>query len=270
MTTCRVKLILGAVFFAALEGLACLLVPMPPAREYLPPPPGYTTAYRYEGALHLLNERGERRGDAPVPPKGERRRVLAIGDSYTLGFGVAEGEPWPDQLAALTGFEVINVGRGGATSRRVNQVLRQSIDLAPDVVVYAVCINDVDPVDLFLPGLQRYRFSRSGLLRLVATASALSIPEAEARYGDFARFRADVARMAALTRDHGARFVVSVFDNLGYADLVAREEAEIRAAGVEPVPFRLPPGLWVVSSREQHPNAEAHRRFAAAIARSLS
>ncbi|MEP7216495.1 MAG: SGNH/GDSL hydrolase family protein, partial [Anaerolineaceae bacterium] len=37
------------------------------------------------------------------------RRFLALGDSYTIGEGVAARERWPVQLAALLAAEGINV-----------------------------------------------------------------------------------------------------------------------------------------------------------------
>jgi lysophospholipase L1-like esterase len=264
----RVKLGMLAAGFALVEALARIAAPMPPAREPLPVPPGYTYAYRYKGADHLLNRDGERRPDGALAPKSGRR-IAAIGDSYTFGFGVALADTWPAQLAALTGSEVVNYGRGGATSRTVLTEARIALRDDPDVLVYAVCVNDADPADLFLPGGQRWRFSRAGVLRAFARATALTIPETVERYGDFDRFEHDVRTMRAAADRAGTRFVVAVFDNLGFVETVDRYEASIRRAGVEPVPFRLPAGSWIVAPDEQHPNAAAHRLFAEAVARSL-
>lgn len=257
-----------AAGFALVEALARIAAPMPPAREALPVPTGYTYAYRYKGAEHPLNRDGERRPDGALPAK-TGRRIAAIGDSYTLGFGVPLADIWPTQLAAITGDEVINYGRGGATSHTVLAEARIALRDGADVLVYAVCVNDVDPADLFLPGTQRWRFSRVGVLRAWARATALTIPETVERYGDFARFTRDVDTIRRAAGRGGARLVVAVFDNLGMATVVAREEESLRRAGVEPVPFRLPPGDWIVAPDELHPNAAAHRAFAETIARVL-
>ena len=111
--------------------------------------------------------------------------------------------------------------------------------MIPDVLVYAVCVNDADPADLFLPGGQRWRFAR-GVLRAFARATALTIPETVERYGDFDRFEHDARTMRAAADRAGTRFVVAVFDNLGFVETVDRYEASIRRAGVEPVPFACP------------------------------
>ena len=268
MNAIRVKLGALAAWLALVETLARIAAPMPPARESLPVPPGYTYAYVYKGAEHLLNRDGERRPDGPLAPKSGRR-IAAIGDSYTLGFGVALAGTWPAQLAALTGAEVINYGRGGATSRTVLTEARIALRDSPDAMVYAVCVNDADPADLFLPGGQRWRFSRVGVLRAFARATALSIPETVESYGDFERFEDDVRKMRGAADRAGVRFAVAVFDNLGFAETVDRYEASIRHAGIEPVPFHLPAGSWIVATDEQHPNAAAHRLFAEAVAGAL-
>ena len=81
-------------------------------------PPGYTYAYRYKGADHLLNRDGERRPDGALAPKsaGESPRSATRTRSASASHS---RDTWPAQLAALTGSEVVNYGRGGATSRTV-------------------------------------------------------------------------------------------------------------------------------------------------------
>ena len=253
---------------------------------------GASEAYAWQGAVHAYDRDGFRRLNGPFPPKGDRQRVIAVGDSYTVGMGVEVADAWPAQLAAITGDEVLNLGRYGAQSATIASVMHRSFyqsrdtalvgdevidvgpprmrwgDLCPDVVVYAVCTNDADPADNYcFPGC-RWIGSSVGLLRLGYMLRPSSRHQS-LWLGDFDRFERDVASMRADAQAHRSRFVVAVFDNFGFADLVSRLEDRIRRAGVEPVPFRLPAGSWIVAPDEQHPNAAAHRLFAEAVARSL-
>lgn len=89
------------------------------------------------------------------------RRFLALGDSTAFGWGVAEGETYPDLLRGLLAetpkagpWEVLNGGAPGFTSAQVLHSWRERFaPLAPDAVLLSVCHNDGSP----------YRFEASGL-----------------------------------------------------------------------------------------------------------
>ena len=50
----------------------------------------------------------------PVEVPAGRLRVICAGDSFTLGYGVADSDSWPAQLAALDPrLETVNMGQGG-------------------------------------------------------------------------------------------------------------------------------------------------------------
>lgn len=70
--------------------------------------------------------------------------VLAFGDSLTYGTGAAPGESYPDHLAALTGWQVINAGVPGDTSsqalERLPALLAQH---APKLVLCGIGGNDL-------------------------------------------------------------------------------------------------------------------------------
>lgn len=63
-------------------------------------------------ALMLVAACGKAKEDAL--PAGSQ--ILALGDSLTAGAGVAPEEAWPERLAHLTGWVVINGGISGDTS----------------------------------------------------------------------------------------------------------------------------------------------------------
>lgn len=104
------------------------------------------------GAAFLLAGcRGEpKRAEAPPPAPGTAPEgvIVALGDSLTAGYGLAEEEAWPALLERRLAAEgrpwrVVNAGVSGETSSgalaRVDWVLRQ---LRPDVVVLETGAND--------------------------------------------------------------------------------------------------------------------------------
>jgi lysophospholipase L1-like esterase len=93
------------------------------------------------------NAEGLRQG--PLGPKGDRRRILCVGDSRTFGLGVDDGATWPAQLQqALDArhpgrFEVVNAGVSGYTARQGLRFLELRADaLRPDMVIAAFAFNE--------------------------------------------------------------------------------------------------------------------------------
>ncbi len=91
------------------------------------------------------NSRGMRDREY-VLEKHDRRRVLALGDSITEGWGVEAEEAYPNVLASqyLHDVEVWNLGVAGYSTDQELQQLRQVIDdYRPDVVTLAFYFNDL-------------------------------------------------------------------------------------------------------------------------------
>ena len=89
------------------------------------------------------------RGRAFTPSRSGVRRVAAIGDSSTFGWGVDDAYTYPHLLEARlnrTGApptEVFNLGIPGFTSRHGLAVLRHhALPLSPDVVIISFGAND--------------------------------------------------------------------------------------------------------------------------------
>ena len=97
-----------------------------------------------------LNALGFREHRLPAPKTPSTTRLVALGDSFTQGFGVAEDEAWPRRLETLLeardarAHEVINLGVPGSNPRDYLDHLREpGLAYAPDVVIVMVMANDV-------------------------------------------------------------------------------------------------------------------------------
>lgn len=77
-------------------------------------------------------------------PEGETR-VLAVGDSSTFGWGVADDEPWPAALETELGegWQVLNLGVPGYSSVQGRTLVEElAPGLTPDALVVAMGAND--------------------------------------------------------------------------------------------------------------------------------
>jgi hypothetical protein len=95
--------------------------------------------------LHTNHQRVRQIGDlAPRPPEG-RRRLVCSGDSFTLGYGVSDGQTWCSLLGAHdTLLETVNMGQGGyGVDQAFLWYLRDGMRLHPDVHVLALITEDL-------------------------------------------------------------------------------------------------------------------------------
>ncbi len=110
--------------------------------------PGATNAHFMGGAVRV-NAHGFRGAEFAIPKPAGTFRILAVGDSVTFGFGVAEEAAFPSLLASSLQapgqtVEVINAGLPGAGLPYYFQTVRRWCDHADaDVVVVSVVLNDI-------------------------------------------------------------------------------------------------------------------------------
>lgn len=93
------------------------------------------------------------RGHEVLPKDPARLRVVVIGDSFTEGQGVREEDTFAVQLH--TEAEVVNCGRRGYDFPALGAWFDRQLALEPDVVVYAMVLNDVQQSAAF-HAQQRY------------------------------------------------------------------------------------------------------------------
>lgn len=96
-----------------------------------------------------INKDGLRDRDYPVE-RTDARRYVFLGDSLTLGWGVAQEQSFADRLevklSAQQPTEVLNFGAGNYnTVQEVSLFLEKGIKYKPDAVVLFYFINDAEP-----------------------------------------------------------------------------------------------------------------------------
>jgi lysophospholipase L1-like esterase len=240
---------------------------------------------RLMGVTVRTNSDGFRDDEVPLA-KGPRRRILFLGDSLTLGWGVEQEQTFEHlleaRLNATRPTEVINLGVGNYnTTQEVNLFLEKGAKYQPDQVVLFYFINDAEPVP------QKSRFPGLGHSRLVTFYwSRLKMLRERLSPGTgFAEYYAALYRNGAegwtrsanallelkrQSRERGFDLRVVLLPELhDLADYTFRKEHRIvmdflRANGIPALDLAPqfahehdPHSLWV-SLDDAHPNARAH------------
>lgn len=90
------------------------------------------------------------RGAAMPAREPGRARVVVIGDSFTEGQGVREEDTFVARLERhVEGAQLINCGRRGYDFPALSERFEQHLALDPDVIVYAMVLNDPEQSEAF-------------------------------------------------------------------------------------------------------------------------
>jgi lysophospholipase L1-like esterase len=223
--------------------------------------------------------------DTEVEDDG-RRRILAIGDSCTFGWGVEQDDAYPQTLQHRLDrgpqagrYRVINAGVPGYTSYHGRLYLgERGLALRPAVVVAAYGFNDIVPAgdvsaslawqrrimpllrldDTLLDWSRLWRWARIKTLRPPSPGAPLrSSPE---QYGE------NIREIVRLSREAGARIVLIDFlaPNSPQREHVAALHGAAEELGV-PLIVYDGPRLDVI-----HPTAEGDLWLAAEVERRLT
>jgi lysophospholipase L1-like esterase len=253
------------------------------------------------GVMVSINSHGLRdREYSRTKPPGVYR-IVVLGDSTTLGWGVAVEETVPKILEAeLNGselpgydrFEVLNAGVGNyGTVQEVAHYLTYERDFHPDMVILQYFINDAEPVprERPLPLLGRSYLLAFALSRFDAMMRRAGIRPSWKQY--YAGLYEDglpgveaaksaLATLATRARADGTRMLVAILPELREINheypFVAQHQTikDTLAANEVPV-IDLIDGLrghgeetslWVTEA-DAHPNGKANALVAAQILR---
>lgn len=94
------------------------------------------------------NRYGHYDHDFPEKPAEGELRVLALGDSVTLGHQVTRDEAFPNRLEEMLAgsldrpVQVINAGVQGYSTRQELVTFERSMRFEPEIVLIGVCMND--------------------------------------------------------------------------------------------------------------------------------
>jgi lysophospholipase L1-like esterase len=134
------------------------------------PKPNTVVEYPRFGASFATNSQGLRGPERSVARQAGVRRIVVLGDSFAWGHGVSTGQAFPEVLEQLLpNTEVINLGVPGFNVRTERKYFdRVGARYQPDVVVLALCQNDIYDLD----GLEQRRRNQNAAKQDEAPAPA--------------------------------------------------------------------------------------------------
>jgi lysophospholipase L1-like esterase len=238
-----------------------------------------------------LNEWGLR-GDAVMPAGPDTRRILFLGASTTLGWGVREEETVEKQLenrlaAAGVRSEVLNGGVGNYNAERyVSRFFKQLTGLNPTDIVVQYFMRDAED----LPSSRGNIFMRNSELAVTLWIAYHRLLD---RFGDsdlveryrkvydpsqpgFIVMEQELKKLAQYAQQHGIRLyfmmIPDVHDLVDYRfnfvhDIMRKFAEQNRYAYVDLLPAMTglrPQEIWAMPG-DPHPNAFAHKLMADAI-----
>jgi lysophospholipase L1-like esterase len=267
--------------------------------------PGFVEEHRPDAEAKLMgvsirtDSAGFRRPDPDLEHlrKPSDRIIVALGDSLTLGWGVAEGQTYPDILEKTLNqnrpeckVSVLNAGIGNSnTTMELARYEHDIRPLHPDWLILGFFINDAEPDP---KPVQSRMVRNSALANLIAlrlmTHSSSSYQNYEAYYRElyqserpgWVRLQSALAKLGQdLQRDNVRATILLLPEmheprNFGpFRDIYQKVSAMALADGFEVIDgsgeFPAGPGtrFWVAAD-DAHPNAEAQQIFASALAKS--
>jgi len=249
-------------------------------------PPGFI----WDGDSSLtpvtIDEQGFRTAGTRASALAPSEIVLAIGDSFTFGWDVADGDSYPAQLQALLDqrapgrFTVINGGMPGCTSFQAKQLLRRWLPrYRPAVVVAMLGRNDgrkqplsdseVQAILRWKPDLLNYVFPFMLLHYRGVQGVAQMRGNSRVQRVSNEEFRHNIQTIVELTRSAGARLILMEHWKRNPAFRLARLAADRGVAYIDTPALVAPAargGRELFIRTHHHPNRDGYAVIAGALA----
>ncbi len=124
--------------------------------------PGVHTFKNLEFSASLkVNKDGFRDDEASM----QQPSIVCLGDSYTMGWGVDEGESFPDLLEKDLGFKVMNLGMASYGTARELVAFRKFAPQDCELIVLQYCGNDDEENEAFVDNDFRLEVSPESVYR---------------------------------------------------------------------------------------------------------
>jgi hypothetical protein len=230
--------IIGILLLATFSLVICeLLVRFFNPQEYMYPRYKYSAEYggvyfentkmihrkpRRYSFVYTINEYGYRGPAVPISNHYERKNIVVLGDSYSFGTGVNDGEEYPAVLQRALGpeYNVINLGCGGfGLTQEIRRFYEFGRLYEPQVVLLQFCDND--PSDNFRNRVTEvdrgtFRFRRTNnRLAGIKKYLSYSIVQKSQLYNFFRNLIYNSASKKEMTREQHALGVDAVQDGDG-------------------------------------------------------
>ena len=250
----------------------------------------------FYGADIQTDSVGFRDRDYPVARVPGTKRIMLLGDSFTLGWGVALDSTYSKQLEKLLNdsgqrTEVINTGVGNTnTVMELEQFKELGLRFKPDMVILMYFINDAEPTPPVVGALRTAIVTHSYLIAFLSDQMIKLTPRMNQSYDWRAYYsglfkpgrpgleasRRAIDELAALCKQHDIKLVIANIPELRELKNYPFPEATafVRAAAeTNKVPFvdllpalvnEEPSTLWV-TKEDPHANAKANALIARAL-----
>ena len=241
---------------------------------------------------YQANSRGIRERELAIPKPAGVFRIVALGDSFTLGEGVHAEDTWPSRLERVLlrrhpgrSIQVINAGVNAYDIRQELEHYRRSVrEYQPDMVIVAMVWNDARPGDAARFGadvlgstaaLAQYLPLADRIAR--AFAAALGRTGVPGRPEDWQNAFDALLDLRAATAAADTPLVVAIYPSVRHLHNKELEslydlqegfcrQHNLRVFNAAPIFESQPPRRWHVHPADNHPNAGAHRLFAEHLA----